>query len=99
MNEIMNQAKLLKDDLISYRRAIHSNPEVGSELPKTKTYVINKLKEFGYDPEEICESGIVATIEGPKPGKTFLLRADMDALPMSEETECDFKSTNGCMHS
>lgn len=99
MNEIMNQAKLLKDDLISYRRAIHRNPEVGSELPKTKTYVINKLKEFGYDPEEICESGIVATIEGPKPGKTFLLRADMDALPMSEETECDFKSTNGCMHS
>ena len=99
MNEIMNQAKLLKDDIISYRRAIHRNPEVGSELPKTKTYVINKLKEFGYAPEEICESGIVATIEGSKPGKTFLLRADMDALPMTEETECDFKSTNGCMHS
>ncbi|MDU5108363.1 MULTISPECIES: M20 family metallopeptidase [unclassified Clostridium] len=99
MNKIIDQAKLIKDDLINYRRTIHSNPEVGAELPKTKAYVIDKLKEFGYDPKEICESGIVATIEGKKPGKTFLLRADMDALPMAEATECDFKSTNGCMHS
>ncbi len=60
---------------------------------------MDKLKEFGYEPEEICESGIVATIKGNKPGKTFLLRADMDALPMAEATECDFKSNNGCMHS
>ncbi|AIY78646.1 amidohydrolase family protein [Clostridium botulinum 202F] len=99
MNKIMNQAKLIRDDLITYRRTIHSNPEVGSKLPKTKAYVIEKLKEFGYDPKEICESGIVATIEGNKPGKTFLLRADMDGLPMTEATKCDFKSTNGCMHS
>lgn len=99
MNKIIDQAKLIKDDLINYRRTIHSNPEVGAELPKTKAYVIDKLKEFGYDPKEICESGIVATIEGKKPGKTFLLRADMDALPMAEATECDFKSKNGCMHS
>ena len=99
MKEIMNQAKLIKDELISYRRYIHSNPEVGSELPKTKAYVIDKLKEFGYEPEEICESGIVATIKGNKEGKVFLLRADMDALPMKEVTECDFKSNNGSMHS
>ncbi len=98
MNKIIEQAKLIKEDLINYRRTIHSNPEVGAELPKTKAYVIGKLKEFGYDPKEICESGIVATIEGKKPGKTFLLRADMDALPVTEATECDFKSTNGCMH-
>ena len=99
MNKFMEQAKLIKDDIVSYRRTIHRNPEVGAELPKTKSYVIEKLKEFGYDPKEICESGIVATIEGSKPGKTFLLRADMDALPMEEATECDFKSNNGCMHS
>ena len=99
MKEIMNQAKLIKDELIIYRRTMHSNPEVGSELPKTKAYVMDKLKEFGYEPQEICESGIVATIKGNKPGKTFLLRADMDALPMAEATECDFKSNNGCMHS
>ncbi|NLK95871.1 MAG: amidohydrolase [Clostridiales bacterium] len=98
MNKIMSQAKAIKDDIISYRRTIHSNPEVGDKLPKTKAYVIDKLKEFGYEPKEICESGIVATIQGNKPGKTFLLRADMDALPVAEATECDFKSNNGCMH-
>ena len=99
MNEFMSQAQLIKDELIEYRRFIHENPEVGAELPKTKAFVMNKLMEFGYEPTEICESGIVATISGPNPGKTFLLRADMDALPMKEETSCDFKSTNGCMHS
>lgn len=98
MNDIMNQAKAIKEDLIAFRRTIHSNPEVGESLPKTKSYVVEKLKEFGYTPKEICESGIVATIEGSKPGKTFLLRADMDALPVKEATECDFKSNNGCMH-
>lgn len=98
MKKFIEQAKLIKEEIISYRRVIHSNPEVGQELPKTKKYVIDKLVEFGYSPEEICESGIVATIKGNKPGKTFLLRADMDALPIAEKTSCDFKSTNGCMH-
>lgn len=99
MNRFIEQAKLIKEYMIEYRRTIHKNPEVGAELPKTKKYVINKLKEFGYEPTEICESGVVAIIEGNKPGKTFLLRADMDALLIVEVTKCDFKSTNGCMHS
>ena len=99
MENIMNQAKKIKDELISYRRELHSNPEVGPNLPRTKAYVMGKLREFGYEPVEICESGIVAVINGSKPGKTFLLRADMDALPMTEDTACDFKSTNGSMHS
>lgn len=99
MENFIKQAELIKDDILSYRRTIHNNPEVGDKLPKTKGYVMDKLRELGYEPTEICESGIVATIEGNKPGKVFLLRADMDALPMEEVTECDFKSTNGCMHS
>lgn len=99
MNNFKKQAEEIKDELINYRRTIHNNPEVGAVLPETKAYIMNKLKEFGYNPTEICESGIVATIKGNKPGKTFLLRADMDALPMAEATECDFKSSNGCMHS
>ena len=98
MNKFIEQANLIKDDIINYRRTIHKNPEVGSELSQTKKYVMDKLIEFGYEPKEICESGIVATIEGSKPGKTFLLRADMDALPVREATTCEFKSTNGCMH-
>ena len=90
MNEIINQAKAIKEDLINIRRTIHSNPEVGAVLPKTKAYVTEKLKEFGYEPMEICESGIVATVKGSKSGKTFLLRADLDALPVKELTECEF---------
>ncbi|CEN82422.1 thermostable carboxypeptidase 2 [[Clostridium] sordellii] len=99
MENFIKQAKLIKEDLLDYRRTIHSNPEVGDKLPKTKAFVMDKLREFGYEPIEICESGIVATIEGNKSSKTFLLRADMDALPMKEDTNCDFKSNNGCMHS
>lgn len=94
----MEQAQLLKSELIEYRRTIHENPEVGTSLPATKKYVMDKLREFGYEPEEICESGIVATIKGPKPGKTFLLRSDMDALPIEEATGCSFASKNGAMH-
>ena len=99
MNNLLEQAKLIKDDIISYRRTIHANPEVGTELPMTKKFVMDKLREFGYEPQEICESGIVATISGPKPGKVFLLRADMDALPMAEAADVEFKATNGAMHS
>ena len=65
----------------------------------TTKYVMDKLREMGYEPKEICDSGIVATIEGPKPGKTFLLRADMDGLPMEETTACEFAAKNGAMHS
>ena len=99
MNNLLEQAKLIKDDIISYRRTIHTNPEVGTELPMTKKFVMDNLREFGYAPQEICESGIVATISGPKPGKVFLLRADMDALPMAEAADVEFKATNGAMHS
>ena len=99
MNEFLKQANLIKDEIINYRRTIHKNPEVGAELPKTKAYVMEQLKKMGDEPKEICESGIVATLEGNKSGKTFLLRADMDALPMKENNECDFKAENGCMHS
>lgn len=99
MNTILQQAELIKEEIIEYRRVLHSYPEVGEELPKTKEFVMSKLKAFGYEPEEICESGIVATIQGENKGKTILLRADMDALPMCEETDLMFKSKNGCMHS
>lgn len=98
MNKILESAEAIKDEIIEIRRTIHANPEVGDNLTETTEYVMNKLKEFGYDPKEICKSGIVATIEGEKAGKTFLLRADMDSLPVREETNCPFKSTNGNMH-
>lgn len=98
MNSIFEAANELKEELVEIRRTIHQCPEVGPILPKTKEFVMNKLKELGYEPEEICESGIVATIEGGKPGKTFLLRADMDALAIKEEAPVPFASKNNSMH-
>ena len=98
MTEIIESAKRLKDEMVAIRRHIHENPEVGDNLPNTVAYVMDTLKGFGYEPKEICNGGIIATIKGKKPGKTFLLRADMDALPVKEETNCSFESKNGNMH-
>lgn len=98
MNNIIESARELKEELIEIRRTIHQNPEAGPVLPKTKSFVIEKLKEYGYQPEEICESGIVATLEGGSKGKTILLRADMDALAIKEEAPVSFASTNNYMH-
>ncbi len=98
MVNIIESADKIKEELISIRRHIHENPEVGDSLPETTEYVMNTLKKFGYEPKEICDSGIVATISGKKPGKTFMLRADMDALSVEEATSCSYKSNNGKMH-
>lgn len=78
---------------MSNRRHIHKNAEVGLYLPKTKEFVIQKLKEYGLEPEE-CGNGITALL-GKEEGKVFLLRADMDALPMQEESGLDFACPTG----
>lgn len=85
----------LQEETIQNRRYFHANAEVGLELPKTKAYVIEKLKEYGLEPQE-CGCGVTASLG--KGGKTILLRADMDALPMREESGLDFASTNGNAH-
>ena len=97
-NIILEAAEQLKEELLQIRRTIHQNPEAGPSLPHTKEFVMKKLQEYGYQPEEICESGIVATLDGGKPGKTILLRADMDALSIQEKAPVSFASENGKMH-
>lgn len=98
MNQFLESARAMKDELTKYRREIHQNPEVGDHLPQTTKYVMERLKEFGYEPQEICDSGIVALVGKSESKKTFLLRADMDALPIKEQTDYPFKATNGNMH-
>lgn len=96
---ILKEAELLQSELTNIRRDLHRHPEVGFDLPYTKSLVIEKLKEMGYEPEELGKSGVVAVAGGMKEGKTILLRADMDALPMSEEAEVEYRSENeGKMH-
>ena len=82
------------------RRELHQIPETGGDLPKTKAYIMGKLKEMGIPfVENATDSGLVATIEGGKPGKTLALRADMDALPITEENDVPYRSKHeGKMH-
>lgn len=97
---IWTDCKALQNDLVSMRRELHKIPELGLDLPKTRAYVIAKLDEYGI-PYTLSEkdSSIIATLKGGKPGKTVALRADMDALPIQEETGVDYMSTHdGCMH-
>lgn len=92
------RAKEIKDNIISYRRNLHSNAEIGINLPFTTEFVMKTLKSFGYEPKQIIDSGVVATI-GNGEGPCILLRADMDALPMIEESGVDFCSKNqGAAH-
>lgn len=98
MSKILEQAKKINDEIVSWRRYFHENAETHNNLPKTTAYVMARLKEMGYEPEEICQSGVFVTAGGKKPGKTFLLRGDMDALPLEELTDLEFKSKTGNMH-
>lgn len=95
---MINEAKELKDVVINHRRHIHKNAETHLDLPITSAYVIEKLKEMGYEPQVMGSSGVVAIVGGKKPGKTFLLRADMDALPIIEENDLPFRSKTENMH-
>ena len=91
--DFYKRALELKDETIQNRRNIHKNAEVGLDTPKTKAFVIEKLKEYGLKPEE-CGYGVTALL-GKKEGKVLLLRADMDALPMAEQSGEEFACPSG----
>lgn len=94
MNEY-ERALELKEETIANRRFLHENAETGLHLPETKAFVMKKLKEYGIEPVE-CGEGVTATIGNG--GKVILLRADMDALPMKEESGETFSSKTGAAH-
>lgn len=99
MNTIKQEAQALLPDLHRWRRDLHQMPEVGLQLPQTASYVFAELQKMGYEPYYLTESGIAAVLEGPHPGRTILLRADMDALPMEEDSGLSFSSRNpGASH-
>jgi amidohydrolase len=88
-------------ETVAIRRHIHSNPELSYQEFNTAEFVSSRLKEFGLKPQQgIAGTGIVALIEGKNPSKKIVaLRADMDALPIQETTQTDYKSKNpGVMH-
>lgn len=96
--ELLEKTKALQDDLVSHRRFLHSHPGIGFELQETYQYVYDQLVQMGYAPNSYGRCGLIASCGHANKGKTILLRADMDALPIHEEADIDFKSTNDFMH-
>lgn len=89
------------DEMAEWRQTLHANPEVGFDCVETAEFVAERLKEFGVDDISTgwAKTGIVAVINGKGEGGTIGLRADMDALPMPEETGLPYASQNeGAMH-
>jgi len=85
---------------VELRRRIHACPELGLELPETRAAILEELEGLGLDIRTCTTtSGVIATLRGARPGPTLLLRADMDALPMTEDNDFAFKSRHpGRMH-
>ena len=85
---------------VAMRRRLHEWPEIGNELPRTRDEVLASIEDLPLDVTlHSSTSGVTALLEGTHPGPTILLRGDMDALPMPEDTEVDFSSkVDGCMH-
>ena len=98
---ILNRAAELQDEATEWRRTIHANPGLMFNVEETASFVVEKLREFGVDEivTGLGKTGVVGLIKGKIPGRTIGLRADMDALPMSEQTGKPYASKNpGKMH-
>ncbi|MEG0774199.1 M20 family metallopeptidase [Clostridium sp.] len=93
----LERANSLQDEMIANRRYLHENAELGMKLPTTVKFVMGKLRAMGYEPKEICESGVTVSV-GKGNGGVILLRADMDGLPIVEESGLPFASTSGHAH-
>lgn len=97
--DIISKVKEIEQDIIKWRRDLHQIPELGLELPKTTAYVKDILDEIGIDYHTLVNgNAIVGLIKGGQEGKTLAIRADMDGLPIKEETDLEFSSKNDWMH-
>ena len=96
---IDNQAKKVESKVIEWRRDLHLNPELSNRETRTAGIVAKHLRSLGMDVEtNIAHTGVVGILKGAKPGPTVMLRADMDALPVTEKTDVPFKSTKKAIY-
>lgn len=94
--DYLKRSEELFEETVENRRHLHQMPELGLELPETTAFIMGKLTEMGYDPKP-CGGGVVACV-GKTGGKTVLLRGDVDALPMKEESGLPFASQRENAH-
>jgi hippurate hydrolase len=100
LDGLLDDARALLPATVELRRRLHRHPEVGLQLPRTQQVVMEALAGLGLEPRAgKSVSSVVALLDGSRPGRTVLLRADMDALPLHEETGLQFASeVAGAMH-
>lgn len=97
--DIRARVSALEDELIALRRDFHRHPELGMEEHRTAGIVEAYLRDLGLDVSRMCGTGVIGLLKGGQPGKTLMMRADMDALPITEMTDHGFPSeTPGVMH-
>src|SRR5574342_1116024 len=100
MTNFLAEARSLFEYTQSLRRDLHMHPELGFREVRTGGIVAKELESLGIEVTKgVGKTGVVGYLEGSKPGPTILLRFDMDALPITEETGQEYASTNpGVMH-
>lgn len=97
--QISEQIEACRDELVALRRDFHQHPELGFEEYRTAKVIESYLQDLGLTTQRMAKTGVVALLEGSRPGPVLMLRADMDALPINEENEFGYKSQNpGVMH-
>ena len=97
--DIRELAEKYKDYIIEQRRILHQIPELSLQEVETTKKIVAELEKMGIEVITFSDfPGCIGIIKGSKPGKTIMLRADIDALPVEEHTNLPFASTNGNMH-
>jgi len=98
--DLLESARALQDRTVELRRDLHRHPELGNDLPRTQGAVLDAIADLGLDVRTgTTVTSVVATLDTGRPGGTVLLRGDMDALPMPEDTGLEYASeVPGTMH-
>ena len=90
----LEEMKQYEPEMVALRRDIHAHPELGFDLPRTSALVAERLKSYGYQVVTgFVKCGVLGILDTGRPGKTIVFRADMDALPMPDETGAEYQST------
>ena len=98
--QLLPEVIAIRDDVVAWRRHLHAHPELGFQEHETTRYVTQVLREMGgLEISHPTKTSVMARLRSPRPGRTIALRADMDALPVAEETRLPFASqVPGVMH-